>query len=168
MFSNSSGFQFIGNVCNAERGDIILQNSDLVVRGPDEAFGQPVLSASTLESIPGAGTHGYLGPAGQNCDAPSQFPVNAALGFEREGAGMARHPRRAILMRLLTQVDIHSTTRSAMNPRLRVRMRCMASLHLSKRLSQVTRSRSPSSPLTPSPTITCSIDNRILAPPSMR
>ncbi|KAJ7681907.1 hypothetical protein DFH06DRAFT_284075 [Mycena polygramma] len=105
MFSNSSGFQFIGNVCTAEHGDIILQNSDLVVRGPDRTLDQPALAASTLESVPGAGTHGYLGPARGNHDAASQFPMFAALEFdsdqpsERERAGVIRNSRRAMAVR---------------------------------------------------------------------
>ncbi|KAJ6457550.1 hypothetical protein C8R47DRAFT_170120 [Mycena vitilis] len=96
MFSNSSGFQFIGNVCNAERGDIILQHSDLVVRGPDSAFDQPALSASALENGAGAGARGYLGPAGHSHDAASQFPADVALELQREGGGVIRNSRRAM------------------------------------------------------------------------
>ncbi|KAJ7681904.1 hypothetical protein DFH06DRAFT_1289597 [Mycena polygramma] len=89
MFSNSSGFQFIGN------------NSDLVVRGPDE----PALAASTLENVPAAGAHRYLGHALQNYDAASLLPVFAALeldpaqGSQREAVGVVRNSCRAMAVR---------------------------------------------------------------------
>ncbi|KAJ7681863.1 hypothetical protein DFH06DRAFT_283251 [Mycena polygramma] len=106
MFSHSTGAHVFGsNLCNAG-GDIILQSSDLQIHGPYATFGQPALSASTLENKIAAGICPRLAfQRHESQVAASQFPADATSEFRpgqgsgREGGGVVRIVRRAIAER---------------------------------------------------------------------
>ncbi|KAJ7681859.1 hypothetical protein DFH06DRAFT_1119217 [Mycena polygramma] len=102
MFNHSVGAQIFGsNLCNAG-GDIILHNSDLRVRGPYAAGGQPALSLSALPmgNVSAAGVHPGLALQGHESDfappAEATFEFDPGEGSWREGGGVVRNARRGM------------------------------------------------------------------------